>query len=131
MSDSVDTPRYLSAEKHRTLVTLPIAVFVFGIIGAAEIRDPLVVAVLVAMNLVVPFFLILKWCRLDAQQRGFVLWRRFALFTIIFPGPLITVPYYLLASRGVAGITSVIVAVLYATALLTIEYFALFLADGL
>jgi hypothetical protein len=52
--------------------------------------------------------LILQWCHYDRKERRIAPWPGFALMMILCPGPMVMMPVYLLATRGVRGILSVL-----------------------
>ena len=129
MSESASASRNYSAEKVRVLATLAIATFVFGLIAGAPNDASPVTPVAFVLGLVVTFSLILQWCRIDADQHEFVLWRRFVFFTVVFPGPLVTVPYYLFKTRGRRAFPAFTCFVAIVIAIVAIEIAAIYCGD--
>ena len=67
--------------------------------------------------------LVLSWCSIDREERGLTAWPFFALMMILCPGPLILMPIYFCATRGVRGLWSCLIAGAF--------MFTLFVAAGL
>lgn len=117
--------------KRRTLSTLVIATIAFGIIAGAPNDASPVKPAAALIQFLVTCTLILAWCRLDADQRNFTLWRRFAFFTVAFPGPLVMVPLYLIKSRGRSVAIACLRFVGVTAALATIQIAAMLLGSFL
>lgn len=126
MSKTVSASRNYTAEKVRVLASLAIATFVFGLIAGAPNDSSPVKPVAFVLGLVVSFSLILQWCRIDAAQHNFILWRRFGFFTVVFPGPLVTVPYYLFKTRARRVFPAFICFVVIVIAVVAIEIAAIY-----
>jgi hypothetical protein len=121
---------YLS-RKRRTLITLVVATATFGILVGAPDGAGYVNSVAAVVQIVVKLTLAVRWCRDDAEERGFTLWRRFSFCTIVFPGPFLMVPIYLIKSRGNAGIVSCGYFVILATSIGAIEVAAMYVGTRL
>jgi CDP-diglyceride synthetase len=131
MSDDSTPPRDYPAEKRRALFTLIAATFTFGIIAGAPNDASPVKPVAALIQLFATFALIVRWCRIDADQRQFVLWPRFTFFTVAFPGPVVMVPLYLLKSRGTAGLTSCFYFLAISTLVVALNLVAMFVGSRL
>jgi len=103
----------------------------FGILVGAPDGAGYVKPLAALIQMIVTFTLATRWCRDDAEARGFTLWRRFAFYTIAFPGPLLMVPIYLFKSRGNAGIVSCGYFVIFATSIGALEVAAMYVGTQL
>ena len=57
--------------------------------------------------------ILLRWCEYDRREHAIRRWRYFAVMMILFPGPLILMPIYFLATRGWRGFVSILKASLW------------------
>ncbi len=54
--------------------------------------------------------LLLQWCEYDRREHEIKRWRYFGAMMILCPGPLILMPIYFLATRGLRGLISILKA---------------------
>ena len=100
----------LRARKRRQLLWMLIVAIVLGLlsgltgIGQTDARRMQFVATLA---FACPLF---QWCELDRFELGNQRWCGFGLLLIVFPGPSVILPIYLLVTRGRRGILAVVIA---------------------
>lgn len=64
-----------------------------------------------------------QWIKYDAQDRGFELWRNYAILMVFCPGPVVMFPIYFLRSMGVLrGLLATFLAACFATLLYAILF---------
>ena len=68
------------------------------------------------------FVMAYLWCEWDRIERGRRRWPKFALLMIVCPGPLVMVPVYLCASRGLRGLWATAKAAALLAALLGLRW---------
>lgn len=61
-----------------------------------------------------------RWCEADARLRQFPHWDRFVPALYLMPGPLLMVPVYLIATRGLQSVRSIALAAVYLFVVLTV-----------
>lgn len=96
----------IDAQKRKTILTGIVASAVFGVVYGAVPGDTILDYVVIASFMFVTWTLIIQWCLLDAQQYNVQLSRGFKIAAIIIPGPLVTIPCYLLYTRRLRGLFS-------------------------
>lgn len=77
-----------------------------GLVGGIADQAGMIALIALIVLIFYRCMLALRWCYLDAEQRNVRLWRNIGVLMIAFPGPLFTMPAYLLKSRGKQGVVS-------------------------
>lgn len=116
--DASDIVRVIYACQKRQLIGLALVwAAISGVISPFLFPQERIVELLLDVPYLV---LVLKWCLIDAAQRGQQLGRvmRFALILLI----LFALAVYLLRSRGIAGILAVIQTLLLLVLVIAINY---------
>lgn len=116
--DSSDVVRPDYARQKRQVMGLALVwAAISGVIAPFLFPQERIVELLLGVPYVV---LVLKWCLIDAAQRGQQLGRvmRFALILLT----LFALAVYLLRSRGIAGILAVIQTLLFLVLVIAINY---------
>ncbi len=116
--DASDIVRVNYARQKRQVMGLALAwAAISGVIAPFLFSEETIVELLLDVPYLV---LVLKWCLIDAAQRGQQLGRvmRFALLLLM----LFALAVYLLRSRGVAGILAVIQTLLFLALVIAINY---------
>lgn len=122
--------RSYSVEKVRTLATLFVSTFVFGFLAGAPNGASPIKPAAALIGLFSGFSLILKWCRIDADQHNVRLWRLFPLLTVVFPGPLVTVPCHLYRSRRKKFVAALLLFMVAAISLVVTALAAMYCAEN-
>lgn len=100
----------LRARKRRQLLWMLVVAIVLGLLsgltGIGE-TDARLMQFVATLAFACPLF---QWCELDRLELGNQRWRGFGLLLILFPGPIVILPIYLLVTRGRRGILAVVIA---------------------
>ena len=67
--------------------------------------------------------LIASWCHIDARERGYTI-RKPLFLTIVFI-TIVGLPVYLMRTRGVRGVLSIVLALLFTVIIVVLEEIAI------
>lgn len=123
---AIDTPFDPSCQqgKRRQLFWM---VALFAISGLASGLLPVTPRMDAVLNLgtgIAFALLILRWYECDRWERGEAPWRFFGPLMVIFPGPIVMVPVYLISTRGLRGLVATMKAALFFVFLITVGVLA-------
>lgn len=109
-SDCAPVSSELRDRKRRQLLWMLVVALVLGLLsgltGIGE-TDARLMQFVATLAFAFPLF---QWCELDRLELGNQRWRGFGLLLILFPGPIVILPIYLLVTRGQWGILAVVIA---------------------
>ena len=113
----------LAKAKRWRLTGLVISSIAFGVAEQLFVESHADERAFAIGGMVVGLLLIVSWCRLDARERAYTISKPLLLTIILLAG--VGLPVYLLRTRGVRGILSIVIALLFGLLLTALEQVAI------
>ena len=104
-----DEPGFRRA-KRKIVLAILLLFALSGFLAPLTAGDPVLQKGLDLVTAIALAAFLLRWCEYDRRERQIKRWRYFAVMMIFCPGPLILMPIYFLATRGLRGLLSILMA---------------------
>jgi hypothetical protein len=104
-----DEPGFRRA-KRKIILAILLLFALSGFLVPLTAGDPVLLKGLDLVTAIALAAFLLRWCQYDRRERHIKRWPFFAAMMILCPGPLILMPIYFLATRGLRGLFSILMA---------------------